>query len=59
MAQDHKSNVRTEMEVLLGKLEKDLTESMVKVLVQRRVTRRRRSHAPRIPDSGRACAPRG
>ena len=33
--------VRNEMEGLMGKLEKDLTESLIKVILQSRVTKRK------------------
>ena len=48
-AQHHTTNVRNEMEALMGKLEKDLTESLVKVLVQSRVTKRSKDTMPRGP----------
>ena len=51
LVQDHKNNVKMEMEVMLAKLEKDLTESMVKVLLQSRVTKRRK-------EPGRAPPPK-
>lgn len=42
LVQDHKHNVKMEMEGMLVKLEKDLTESMVKVLLQSRVIKRKK-----------------
>lgn len=53
---DHKNNVRNEMEGLMGKLEKDLTESLIKVILQSRVTKRKtdvRLRSPSVSPSGR------
>ena len=48
--------VRNEMEGLMGKLEKDLTESLIKVILQSRVTKRKtdvRLRSPSVSPSGR------
>ena len=48
--------VRNEMEGLMGKLEKDLTESLIKVILQSRVTKRKadvQAASPSPSPSGR------
>ena len=45
--------VRNELEGLMGKLEKDLTEALIKVIMQSRVMTRRQGKSPRPPPSGR------
>lgn len=51
LVRDHKVNVGKEMEGMMGKLEKDLTESLIKVILQSRVTKRKGEPMPPPPPS--------